>query len=72
MQAGVFTDNVDRALDAITGLNVGGVMINDIPAFRVDHMPYGGNKGSGLGREGARFAIEDMTTLRMVVFNRNR
>jgi len=72
LQAGVFTDNVDRALDAIAGLNVGGVMINDIPAFRVDHMPYGGNKGSGLGREGARFAIEDMTTLRMVVFNRNR
>jgi len=72
LQAGIFTDNVDRALDAIRRINVGGVIVNDIPAFRVDHMPYGGNKGSGLGREGAKFAIEDMTTMRMVVFNRNR
>ncbi|NOY22865.1 MAG: aldehyde dehydrogenase family protein [Acidobacteria bacterium] len=72
LQAGIFTDNVDKALDAVRHVNVGGVIINDIPAFRVDHMPYGGNKGSGLGREGAKFAIEDMTTLRMVVFNRNR
>ena len=72
LQAGVFTDNIDRAQNAIRTLNVGGVIINDIPAFRVDQMPYGGNKGSGLGREGARFAIEDMTTLKMVVFNRNR
>ncbi len=72
LQAGIFTDNVDKALDAIREINVGGIMINDIPAFRVDHMPYGGNKGSGLGREGAKFAIEDMTTLRMIVFNQNR
>ncbi len=71
LQAGIYTDHVDRALKAVDAVNVGGVMINDIPAFRVDHMPYGGNKGSGLGREGARFAIEDMTTLRMVVFNRS-
>lgn len=71
LQAGIYTDHVDRALNAVDAVNVGGVMINDIPAFRVDHMPYGGNKGSGLGREGARFAIEDMTTLRMVVFNRS-
>lgn len=71
LQAGIYTDHVDRALTAADAINVGGVMINDIPAFRVDHMPYGGNKGSGLGREGARFAIEDMTTLRMVVFNRS-
>lgn len=72
LQAGVFTDNIDKALDAVRHVNVGGLIINDIPAFRVDHMPYGGNKGSGLGREGAKFAIDDMTTLRMVVFNRNR
>ncbi len=72
LQAGIFTDNIDLALSAVHRVNVGGVIINDIPAFRVDHMPYGGNKGSGLGREGAKFAIEDMTTLRMVVFNRNR
>jgi len=72
LQAGIFTNNVDRALAAVRRLNVGGVMINDFPSFRIDHMPYGGNKGSGLGREGARFAIEEMTTLRAVIFNFNR
>jgi acyl-CoA reductase-like NAD-dependent aldehyde dehydrogenase len=54
---------------AVKFLDVGGVIINDIPTFRVDHMPYGGNKGSGLGREGAKFAIEEMTAPRMVVIN---
>lgn len=72
LQAGIFTTNVDRALRAARKINVGGVMINDFPSFRIDHMPYGGNKGSGLGREGARFAIEEMTTLRAVIFNFNR
>jgi acyl-CoA reductase-like NAD-dependent aldehyde dehydrogenase len=69
LQAGVFTDNIHRALWAVRRINAGGVMINDFPSYRVDHMPYGGNKASGLGREGAKFAIEEMTTLRMVVFN---
>ncbi|MBI4726338.1 aldehyde dehydrogenase family protein [candidate division TA06 bacterium] len=69
LQAGVFTDNINRALRAVRRINAGGVMINDFPSYRVDHMPYGGNKASGLGREGAKFAIEEMTTLRMVVFN---
>ncbi|PJF22391.1 MAG: aldehyde dehydrogenase [Phototrophicales bacterium] len=69
LQAGVFTDNLHRAMQAVRVLNVGGVMINDVPTFRVDHMPYGGNKDSGVGREGPRFAIEDMTTLKMVVIN---
>ncbi|BBB32118.1 aldehyde dehydrogenase [Thermotomaculum hydrothermale] len=71
LQAGVFTKNVNRAMYAFKNINVGGVMINDIPSFRVDHMPYGGNKGSGLGREGARFAIEDMTVLKAAIFNFN-
>ena len=72
LQAGIFTSNVNKAFDAFKEINVGGVMINDIPSFRVDHMPYGGNKGSGLGREGAKFAIEDMTVLKAVIFNFNK
>ncbi len=69
LQAGVFTPTLTHALRAVERLNVGGVIINDAPTFRVDHMPYGGNKNSGVGREGPRFAIEDMTTLKMVVIN---
>ncbi|MEM9955540.1 MAG: aldehyde dehydrogenase family protein [Chloroflexota bacterium] len=71
LQAGVYTPSLDKAMQAIQTLNVGGVMINDVPTFRVDHMPYGGNKQSGVGREGPRFAIEDMTTLKMVVINQS-
>ena len=67
LQAGVYTRDLNRALYAIERLEVGGVMINDVPTFRVDHMPYGGVKDSGLGREGPRFAIEEMTNLKMVV-----
>jgi acyl-CoA reductase-like NAD-dependent aldehyde dehydrogenase len=63
LQVGVFTKNVDRVFKAIKGLNFGGVIINDTPAFRADHMPYGGNRQSGLGREGVRFAMEDMTNI---------
>lgn len=69
LQAGIFTDNLQHAMQAVQRLNVGGVIINDVPTFRVDHMPYGGNKNSGVGREGPRFAIEDMTTLKMVVIS---
>ncbi len=72
LQAGVFTKDIEKAMYAFRKINTGGVMINDIPSFRVDHMPYGGNKGSGLGREGAKFAIEDMTVLKAVIFNFNR
>ncbi len=72
LQAGVFTKDVNKAMHAFKNINVGGVMVNDIPSFRVDHMPYGGNKGSGLGREGARFAIEDMTVLKACIFNFNK
>ena len=72
LQAGVFTKDINKAMCAFKKINVGGVMINDIPSFRVDQMPYGGNKGSGLGREGARFAIEDMTVLKAAIFNFNK
>ncbi|MBD3165576.1 aldehyde dehydrogenase family protein [bacterium] len=67
LQAGVFTPRIKEALQAIRGIDVGGIMINGIPTFRVDHMPYGGNKMSGIGREGVRFAAEEMTSPKMVV-----
>ncbi len=67
LQAGIYTRDIGKALEAIKRLDFGGIMINDTPVFRVDHMPYGGNKCSGLGREGVRFAMEEMTNLRMVV-----
>lgn len=70
LQAGVFTKNLDSAFYAVNELEVGAVIINDVPAFRVDSMPYGGVKDSGLGREGVRFAMEDMTERRLAVFNR--
>ena len=67
LQAGVFTRDLFRAQRAFDRLEVGGVLIGDVPSFRVDHMPYGGVKDSGLGREGVRFAIEDMTEIRLLV-----
>ena len=66
LQVGVFTNDVNRVLKAVKRLNFGGVIINDTPNFRADHMPYGGNRQSGLGREGVRFAMEDMTNIQMV------
>jgi acyl-CoA reductase-like NAD-dependent aldehyde dehydrogenase len=71
LQAGIYTNDVYTALDAADQLHVGGVMINDIPTFRVDHMPYGGVKESGTGREGIKYAVEEMTELKLVVWNRN-
>lgn len=71
LQAGIYTNDINRALQAVDDLEVGGVMINDTATFRVDHLPYGGNKLSGLGREGVRFAMEDMTNIKMVMINRN-
>jgi acyl-CoA reductase-like NAD-dependent aldehyde dehydrogenase len=67
LQAGVYTRDLRKAFAAVRRLDVGGVMINDTSIFRVDHMPYGGNRMSGIGREGVRFAIEEMTNIRMVV-----
>jgi len=66
LQVGVFTRDIDRVFRAIKRLNFGGVIINDTPVFRADHMPYGGNRQSGLGREGVRYAMEDMTNIQMV------
>ena len=67
LQAGIYTRDISKVLESIKRLDFGGVMINDTPIFRADHMPYGGNKASGIGREGVRFAAEEMTNLRMVV-----
>ncbi len=67
LQAGVFTANLAKAWRAFEALEVGGVAINDISGFRVDHMPYGGVKASGLGREGVKYAIEEMTELRLLL-----
>jgi acyl-CoA reductase-like NAD-dependent aldehyde dehydrogenase len=69
LQAGVYTNDVRKAFRAVAALDVGGVMVNDTSIFRVDHMPYGGNRMSGIGREGVRFAIEEMTNLKLVCFN---
>ena len=69
LQAGLYTQSIDKAFRAIKRLDVGGVIINDVPTFRVDHMPYGGNKESGLGREGIRYAMEEMTNIKMVCIN---
>lgn len=67
LQAGIFTKDIYKALDAWDELDVGGVVIGDVPSWRVDNMPYGGVKDSGLGREGIRFAMEDMTEIRNLV-----
>ncbi len=67
LQAGLFTDDIHKAMRAWDLLEVGGVVIGDVPSWRVDNMPYGGVKDSGLGREGVRYAIEDMTEIRLLV-----
>jgi glyceraldehyde-3-phosphate dehydrogenase (NADP+) len=69
LQAGVFTDSINEMNQAFNQLQVGGVIINDIPTFRVDHMPYGGIKDSGSGREGVKYAIMDMMEPRLMVKN---
>jgi acyl-CoA reductase-like NAD-dependent aldehyde dehydrogenase len=67
LQAGIFTKDLYKAMKAWDILDVGGVVVGDVPSWRVDHMPYGGVKDSGLGREGIRWAIEDMTETRLLV-----
>jgi acyl-CoA reductase-like NAD-dependent aldehyde dehydrogenase len=67
LQTGVFTNDLAHSWQAFNELEVGGVIINDVPTYRIDHMPYGGVKDSGLGREGLRWAIEDMTEIRIMV-----
>jgi acyl-CoA reductase-like NAD-dependent aldehyde dehydrogenase len=66
LQAGIYTDNLKRAFQSARRLRVGGVLINDVPTFRADHMPYGGVKESGIGREGPRYAVEEMTESKLI------
>jgi acyl-CoA reductase-like NAD-dependent aldehyde dehydrogenase len=70
LQAGIFTGNIHQILAAWDTLDVGGVVVNDISSYRVDNMPYGGVKDSGLGREGVRFAMEDMSEIRNLIIRR--
>jgi aldehyde dehydrogenase (NAD+) len=69
LQAGVFTNDINRAFEAHRTIDVGGVIVNDVSAFRADQMPYGGSKDSGFGREGLRFAMEEMTEPRIMVLS---
>jgi glyceraldehyde-3-phosphate dehydrogenase (NADP+) len=69
LQAGVFTRDINRALECASGIDAGGVLVNEIPTYRVDNMPYGGTKGSGIGREGPDFAIKEMTEEKLIVFD---
>jgi len=69
LQAGVFTNDLSKAFRAYEALDVGGVIVNDIPTFRIDHMPYGGVKESGFGREGLKYAIEEMTEMKLMAIN---
>lgn len=71
LQAGLFTNDMRRILRGFERIEVGGLVINDIPGYRVDHLPYGGVKHSGLGREGVRYAIEEMTDLRVLMLGGN-
>ncbi len=70
LQAGVFTNRLEHSLLAFEEIEAGGVIVNDVPTYRIDHMPYGGVKASGLSREGIRYTIEDMTEPRLMVVNR--
>lgn len=69
LQAGIFTNDMKRIMDAWDRIDVGGLQVNSVSTFRVDHMPYGGIKASGFGREGVKYAIEDMTEIRLMVLN---
>ena len=69
MQAGLFTRDMNIVKRAFDDIEVGGLMVNDVPTFRLDHMPYGGGKQSGFGREGLRYAIEEMSELKLLTYN---
>jgi acyl-CoA reductase-like NAD-dependent aldehyde dehydrogenase len=69
LQGGIFTNDVRVIEKAFDRIDVGGLMVNDVPTFRIDHMPYGGVKASGAGREGLRYAIEEMTELKLLTIN---
>lgn len=72
LQCGVFTSDIKRAFRFAREIEVGGVIINDIPSYRVDLMPYGGVKGSGMGREGPHFAFDELSEIKLVIFNLSR
>jgi len=72
LQAGVYTNDINRIARAFKELEVGTVIINDVPMYRIDNMPYGGVKGSGSGREGLKYAIEEMTEMKLLVINLER
>ena len=69
LQAGIFTNRLKDVFYAFKYVDCGGVVINDVPTFRADHQPYGGMKDSGLGREGIRYTIEDMTEIKILSMN---
>jgi len=69
LQSGLFTNNMNRIMRAFEEIQVGGLQVNDVSTFRIDQMPYGGVKGSGVGREGPRYAIEEMTEMKLMVLN---
>ncbi|KPL15647.1 aldehyde dehydrogenase [candidate division WOR_3 bacterium SM1_77] len=69
LQAGVFTADITKAIACARAIDAGGVLINEMPTFRVDNMPYGGTKGSGIGREGPDFAIKEMTEEKLIIFD---
>jgi glyceraldehyde-3-phosphate dehydrogenase (NADP+) len=68
LQVGIFSNNFVTIQQVFNEMDVGGVIVNDTPAFRVDHMPYGGVKDSGLGREGIKYAMEDMLEEKVMVY----
>lgn len=70
LQAGIFTNNIENALYAYENIDVGGVVINDVPTYRMDSMPYGGVKQSGIGKEGIKYAIEEMTERKILVLSK--
>jgi acyl-CoA reductase-like NAD-dependent aldehyde dehydrogenase len=69
LQAGIFTQNISRIMRAFEEIQVGGLQVNDVSTFRMDHMPYGGVKASGVGKEGPKYLIEEMTEPRLMVLN---
>lgn len=69
LQAGLFTRDITKALQCAQAIDAGGVLVNEVPTFRVDNMPYGGTKGSGIGREGPDFAVKEMTEEKLIVFD---
>jgi len=69
LQAGIFTYDINIALDCVKNIEAGSVLVNEIPTYRADNMPYGGTKGSGIGREGPDFAIKEMTEEKLIIFD---